>query len=292
MRIVYETNQWFVREAHCCVCGNWFEWSQVMAVVKAEDGSTDKSHVCPTCLEAGPYGMKQRALTAAQKRMDWAKADMEEATAFQAEEVIMPTPGDFETTKRQAYHEFFRDDVPYLLATDAQENEPFPPDPPMVAHSPVLLSRFSVSLLAPEWENHANVPMTVFREKGLSDSEYAAILEPLDSEDGYLRSAVDDTFTAAEVEILRKFFAAVKPTWKFSPSPATPIEQGHFGVGANAVGGPTDFVSWTNPAGKKGPEELPISAFVDLCAAESGPYVDKPWHGEPVGTNGQTVVLF
>jgi len=92
--------------------------------------------------------------------------------------------------------------------------------------------------------------------------------------DGYLRSAADETFAPPEVEILRAFFAEIKPTWKFSTSPATPIEQHHCGVSALAVGGPTDFLSWANAAGQKGPEELPVSAFCDLRAAESGPYVD------------------
>ena len=159
--------------------------------------------------------------------------------------------------------------------------KPAHPDPTMTAHSPTLLSRFRVSLLAPEWKDHSNVAMTVFREESLSDAEYAAILDPLDSEDGYLRSAVDDTFSAAEVEILRGFFAEIKPTWKFSATPAKPIEQNEIGCGALPVGGPTDFLSWENSEGKKGPAEMPVSAYYDLRAAESGPFANGSWESSP-----------
>jgi hypothetical protein len=132
-----------------------------------------------------------------------------------------------------------------------------------------ILKRFRVILTAPELHGHYRVPMILFRDTPLSDDEYAELLYPLDASDLYLRSVVDETFNAQEVEVLRNAFAEGKPEWIFETKPATPIAENQVGVGALAVGGGTDFLYWIEN-GKKIPHDLPVMAYYDLRQVESG----------------------
>ena len=136
-----------------------------------------------------------------------------------------------------------------------------------------ILKRFAIYLIAPELHGHTQVQLGLFRDNPLTDAEYSELLFPLDASDPYLRSAVDETFSTQEVEVLKNAFTEGKPEWTFHTQPATPIAENQTGCAALAVGGPTDFLYWEQD-GKKLPHELPIMAFYDLRQAESGPYVD------------------
>ncbi len=146
---------------------------------------------------------------------------------------------------------------------------------PKMTDNPAILERYYLKMIAPEMDGHKRVPMIVFREKPLSDAEYDRILSPLTTT-GLLRTAVDETFSLSEVELLKEFFTEVVPTWEFSATPATPIRENSFGsVVCGCVFGKTGTIHWPHEeTGKFGPQELPIGVYYDLRAAEAEPCID------------------
>jgi hypothetical protein len=123
--------------------------------------------------------------------------------------------------------------------------------------------------------------MMVSRSGALSEDDYRRLLSPLSSDDGYLCSVIDDTFSASEVEFLREFFAAVEPSWTFENRPVTPIEQNRCGITAIPIGGSRDMIRWRDASGALGPRELPICVTYDLAHPESGPYAERAWLESP-----------
>lgn len=97
MKIILQTTRSFIREGHCCLCGETFDWEEFVALVEdSKQPNWQRRVCCPTCLAAGPSGIKERALRAAEHQMEWAKQDLADAQALQSEEITFPTTADYE----------------------------------------------------------------------------------------------------------------------------------------------------------------------------------------------------
>jgi hypothetical protein len=148
-----------------------------------------------------------------------------------------------------------------------------------MANNTKLLKRFTVKLLARELLGHKQVPLTVFHVTSLTNAEYARLLRPLDSNDKYLRIAVDETFTAREVKFLKWVLSELQPSWKLLVTPASPIAENALSATAICVdypNGPVGRITWVMIDDSETPpvEGYSFGAQYDLRCAEAGPYVD------------------
>lgn len=143
--------------------------------------------------------------------------------------------------------------------------------PPRTTENSSITQRHRIFLLVPEIREHREVSVGLFWNNDLPDEVYEACLYPLSVDEPYLRSAVDETFSASDVELLRNWFAEWAPDFQFSTEPAGQISDNQFGLGAMAVGGTTDFWMFDR-------EGCPLSVwgYYDLRHANSGLYTHDP----------------
>ncbi len=66
MKIVLEENDDPVPYRYCFICGEQYETTSVMAVAYTIQGIRI-ARICPTCVKAGPQGIKERAHEYAEK---------------------------------------------------------------------------------------------------------------------------------------------------------------------------------------------------------------------------------
>jgi hypothetical protein len=100
-----------------------------------------------------------------------------------------------------------------------------------------MQERFFIELRVDEFDGHKGVTFKLFHDEWLPDAIYRDWLPaPLDWTDLELRTAVNDTFDAEEVEALRKYFAGWEEV-TFKVRKARPIRADQCGLGVIPVGG-------------------------------------------------------
>jgi hypothetical protein len=135
--------------------------------------------------------------------------------------------------------------------------------------------RYWVGMKVKELRGHQGVYMSLFHADDLPEEVYRVQLPaPLDWTDLHLRSAVDDSFSAAEVEALREHFAGYPDVIEFKSGPMRPVQANMCGKKAMAVGGCDDILMIYENVRYALP--FRVEGYFDLEDAESGPCVKDP----------------
>jgi hypothetical protein len=152
--------------------------------------------------------------------------------------------------------------------------------------------RFFITLRVNEYRRHSVVLLYLFHACELPERVYEQMIpEHFDRTDRDLRSAVEATFSAEEVQALRDWYA-MDPAVTIETSPAGQIDHPEcVGKGQLPVGSADAWVSFLGSDGFPLPGE--IRAYYDLLEAERGPYVSNPELSllrESFMENGQLVI--
>jgi hypothetical protein len=136
--------------------------------------------------------------------------------------------------------------------------------------------RFDIKVVAAEYRNHKGVPFALFHHDGLPESVYEDwIRDGLDKTCPYLQSAVDESFSAQEVDTLREWFRSWGQDAVMNATPFTLISEPNVaGVGMMAVGGDDDFYMFSDH--DDWPLPCEVWGYFNLSEAQSGPYVSDP----------------
>lgn len=175
--------------------------------------------------------------------------------------------------------------IPLICADELEHSKTKQEEIVQVTHDKIrmteskeLMARFTIELVAPMLFDHTQLPLTLFRVAPLSDDEYARLLHPLDAKDTYLRTAIDETFTAKEMKRLQGYFTEKHPSWQFTATPAKPIAEGTISETAICVmyvGGPVGQIFWAKEGGGSVPNAVcAFGAQFDFRRAKAGPYIN------------------
>jgi hypothetical protein len=150
---------------------------------------------------------------------------------------------------------------------------------------PVSTGRFWVYVTAKEFNGHRGVTFKLFHESALDSEVYETVLAPgLDRDCPYLRSAVEETFDAAEVDTLREWFSQC---WKGPPDfrieQAPQITGSQMGHSMLPIGGMQGFYMFSKL--EDFPLPCEVYGYYDLRSADSDPF-DNPWPGRDDAERG------
>lgn len=112
---------------------------------------------------------------------------------------------------------------------------------------------WEANLIADEYRGYKRVSFALFKQDQTEETSraraiQAGITNQALLEDLYFLSQIEEMFTAQEIEVLKEFFSLWEGVELEIKPAREPVKDG-WGVGANAVGGPTDFYMFSEMEG-------------------------------------------